>query len=333
MRRRSFVFGMASAAALGADAVGALAQQRERPRRVAALLNLTSSDPEAQARLAAFLQGMQEEGWRVGGNLRVDIRWGDGDAETIRKGAAQVVALEPDVILASTNQVMTPLLRITRTIPIVFAAVTDPVAAGHVASLARPGRNATGFTSAEYGLSVKWLELLKEIAPQVRRVAVVYSSSNPGGVPQFAAIQSMAPSLGVETVPIDLVNAESLERDVAAFARGDNPKAGLIVTRTSEVIVHRETIIRLVAEHKLPAVYPLRLFVNDGGLISYGPDIVDQHRRAASYVSRILKGEKVSELPVQTPIKYETIVNAKTAKTIGISLSASVLARADEVIE
>ena len=307
------------------------ARAQERMRRVGVLMNLGADDPEGQARIAAFLQGLQEAGWAVDRNLRVDIRWAAGDPERIRKYAAEMAALAPDVILASSNPVVVMLQQATRSVPTVFAAVIDPVASGFVASLARPGRNATGFTSAEYGMSTKWLELLKDIVPRVVRVAVLYDVGNPGGLPQFAAVQSMASSLGVDLFPIGLRDAIEIERELTAFAQTSHD--GMIVTRTTEAIVNRELIITLAARHRLPAVYPLRVFAADGGLASYGPDNVDQHRRAASYVDRILKGEKPADLPVQAPTKYELVINLKAAKAIGLDVPATVLARADEVIE
>jgi putative ABC transport system substrate-binding protein len=328
IRRRQFITLLGGAAAWP---MAARAQQGERIRRIGVLMNLDADDSEGQARLAAFLQGLQEAGWAVGRNARIDIRWGAGDPEQIRKYVREVVALTPDVILASTNEVMVPLRQATRNIPIVFAAVTDPVAAGLVESLARPGGNATGFTSADYGMSAKWLELLKDVAPHVARVAVLYDVGNPGGLPQFSAVQTIAPSLRVELTSIALSDAGEIERAVAAFAGSSN--GGLVVTRLAEAIVHRDLIIKLAARHRLPAVYPLRLFVTDGGLISYGPDIIDEHRRAATYVDRILKGEKPADLPVQAPTKYEMVINLKTAKALGLDMPATLLARADEVIE
>jgi putative tryptophan/tyrosine transport system substrate-binding protein len=328
MKRREFITLLGGAAAWP---LAARAQQSERVRRISVLMNLAADDPEGQARLAAFLQGLQEAGWAVGRNARVDIRWGAGDMDRIRRQVAEVIGLAPDVILASTNQVMLALQQATRSVPIVFTAVTDPVAGGFVASLARPGRNATGFTSAEYGMSAKWLELLKDIAPRVARAAVLYHADNPGGLPQFAAIQAVASSLGVELTPVGLPNAEEIERGITAFAQV--PNGGLIVTRIAEAIMHRELIISLAARHKLPTVYPLRFFVTGGGLISYGPDIVYQHRQAASYVARVLKGEKPADLPVQAPTKYELAINLKTARALGLEVPPTLLASADEVIE
>jgi putative ABC transport system substrate-binding protein len=329
MRRRQFITLLGGAAAAWQPA--ARAQQSDKMRRVGVLLNLAAEDPEGQSRLAAFLQGMQEAGWAVGRNLRVDLRWGAGDMDRIRKQAVDLVALAPDVILASTRQVMVAVQYASRSVPIVFAAVTDPVAGGFVASLARPARNATGFTSAEYSMSAKWLELLKDVAPRIARAAVLYDASNPGGLPQFAAVQSMAAALGVELTPVSLLSASEIERAVTTFSQV--PNGGLIVTRIAEAIVHREVIIAMAARHRLPAVSPLRCFATDGGLLSYGPDIVDQHRRAASYVDRILKGEKPGDLPVQTPTKYELVINLKTAKALGLEVPPMLLARADEVIE
>jgi putative ABC transport system substrate-binding protein len=331
MRRRAFIAALGGAAMLPFSRRAAHAQQTGRMRRVGVLMNLASDDPEGQARVAAFLQGLQETGWAVGRNVRIDIRWGGADTERIRTSVQELAALAPDVILASSNQVLTLLHRAVRTVPIVFAAVTDPVAGGFVESLARPGGNATGFTSAEYGMSAKWLELLKEIDPRLARVAVLYDRENPGGLPQFAAIQSVASSLGVELSSISLRDAEEIARAVTAFAR--QPNSGLIVSRTSEAIVHRELIVTMAARHRLPAIYPLRFFAAGGGLIAYGPDIVDQHRRAAGYVDRILKGEKPADLPVQAPTKYELVINLKTAKALGLSVPLILQQRADEVIE
>jgi putative ABC transport system substrate-binding protein len=329
VKRREFIRLFGGLAAVWP--LSARAQRAERVRRIGVLMNLTADDPEGQARVAAFLQGLQEAGWAVGRNLRIDIRWGAGDVERIRSYAAELVAFAPDVILASTNQVMVPMQQATRTVPTVFAAVTDPVAGGFAENLARPGGNATGFTSADYGVSAKWLELLKDIAPGLRRAAVLHDAGNPGGLPQFAAIQAVAPSLGVELVPVGLRDPGEMERAVTTFARAAN--SGLIVTRIAEALIHRKLIITLAARHRLPAVYPLRLFVADGGLMSYGPDVVDQHRRAAAYVDRILKGEKPGELPVQAPTKYELIINLQAARTIGLDVPPQLLARADEVIE
>jgi putative ABC transport system substrate-binding protein len=277
------------------------------------------------------VQSLQQLGWTDGRNVRIDIRWGGGDAERHRRYAAELVALAPDVILASSSSAVGPLLQATRTIPIVFTAVTDPVGAGFVDSLARPGGNATGFTSFEYGNSGKWLELLKEIAPGVTRAAVLRDPAIAAGIGQLGAIESAAPSLGVEVSALNVRDAGEIERAFAAFARSSN--GGLIVTSSALAFVHRELIITLAAQHKLPAVYNNRFFVIGGGLISYGPDRFDQFRLAAGYVDRILKGEKPADLPVQAPTKYELTINLKTARALGLGVPAILLARADEVIE
>jgi putative ABC transport system substrate-binding protein len=329
MRRREFL-GILSCTAAGWP-LAASAQQAGRTRRIGVLTNLTENDPEGAARLSAFRKTLRELGWVEGRNLQIDTRWGAGDPERFRRYAAELVALAPDVILASGGSVMGPLLQATRTIPIVFTVVTDPVGMGIVQSLARPGSNATGFTTAEFGMSAKWLELLKEIAPGVRRVAVLRELSNPSALPQFAAIQAVAPSFGVELSPLGARDAGEIERDVGAFARAGN--GGLIVTRTSEPIAQRDAIIKAAFRHRLPTVYPLRFFVTAGGLISYGPDTIDQYRRAAAYVDRVLKGEKPADLAVQTPVKYELAINLKTAKALGLAVPPTLLARADEVIE
>ena len=287
-----------------------------------------ADDPEGQARLAVFLQGLQELGWTDGRNVRIDHRWAAADADRSRTYAAELVALAPDVILASGSQTVAALQQTTRTVPIVFVNVIDPVGGGFVASLARPGGNTTGFTSFEYSLSGKWLELFKEIAPNLTRVAILRDPTIAAGIGQFAAIQAMAPpSFGVELSPIGVRDAAEIERDVAAFARQSN--GGLIVTASSATAVHRELIITLAARHRLPAVYPFRYFVTIGGLISYGPDPTDQFRRAAGYVDRILKGEKPADLPVQSPTKYELAINLKTAKALGLTVPPPLLARAD----
>jgi putative ABC transport system substrate-binding protein len=294
-------------------------------------MSLAADDPEMKARLAAFLQGLQELGWTDGRNVRIDTRSTAGDAERIRRYAAELVALAPDVILAAGGQVVGGLLQATRTVPIVFTQTPDPVGAGFVASLARPGGNATGFTQFEYGISGKWLELLKEIAPRVTRAAVLRDPTIPEGIGQFAIIQAVAPSFGVELRTVDVRDAGEIERAVAAFALGSN--GGLIVPASGMANVHRELIITLAARHRLPAVYPFRFYVTGGGLISYGPDSIDPHRRAAGYVDRILKGEKPADLPVQSPTKYELVLNLKTAKALGLDVPPTLLARADEVFE
>jgi len=311
--------------------LAARAQQPERMRRVGVLMNLGSDDAEAQARNAAFLQSLQELGWTVGRNVRIEYRWGAGDAELFRRHASELVALAPDVILAGGGAVVPSLLQATRTVPIVFTGTPDPVGAGFVESLARPGGNATGFTIYEYGISGKWLELLKEIAPHVTRAAVIRDPAIAAGLGSWGAIQSVAPSLGVELRPLGVRDAGEIERVVTAFARSSN--GGLIVTGSALAIVHRELIATLAARHRLPAVYPLRLFVTVGGLISYGPDSIDPYRLAAGYVDRILKGEKAADLPVQAPTKYELVINLTTAKALGLEVPATLIARADEVIE
>jgi putative ABC transport system substrate-binding protein len=330
MRRREFIILLGGAAV--AWPLAARAQQADRMRRVGVLVSRIADDPEEQARLAAFVQGLQELGWTEGRNVRIDYRWAAGDADRSRTYAAELVALAPDVIVAAGSQSVAALEQTTRTVPIVFASVVDPVGAGYVTRLARPGGNATGFTAFEYSLSGKWLELLKEIAPNLTRIAILRDPALAAGIGQFAVIQAMAPpSFGVELSPIDVRDAGEIERDVAAFARGSN--GGLIVTASSGAIVHRELIIMLAARHRLPTVYPFRFFVTSGGLISYGPDLNDQYRRAAGYIDRILKGEKATDLPVQAPTKYELAINLKTAKALGLTVPPSLLARADEVVE
>jgi ABC-type uncharacterized transport system substrate-binding protein len=330
MRRREFITHFGVAALAGPRA--ARAQQPDRVRRVGVLMSRAAGDPEEQARFAGFLQGLQKLGWTDGRNVRIDYRWAAADADRSRTYAAELVALAPDVILASGSTSVAALLQTTRTVPIVFVNVIDPVGAGYVARLARPGGNATGFTAFEYSLSGKWLELLKEIAPNLTRIAILRDPALAAGIGQFAAIQAMAPSsFGVELSPIDVRDGGEIERDVATFAR--EPNGGLIVTGSSSAAVHRELIVMLAARHQLPAIYPFRYFVNSGGLISYGPDPIDVFRRAAGYVDRILKGENAADLPVQAPTTYELAINLKTAKALGLTLPPSVLARADEVIE
>jgi putative ABC transport system substrate-binding protein len=330
MRRREFITLFGVAALAGPRAVRA--QQADRVRRVGVLMSRAAGDPEEQARFAGFLKGLQKLGWTDGRNVRIDYRWAAADADRSRTYAAELVALAPDVILASGSTSVAALLQTTRTVPIVFVNVIDPVGAGYVARLARPGGNATGFTAFEYSLSGKWLELLKEIAPNLTRIAILRDPALAAGIGQFAAIQAMAPSsFGVELSPIDVRDGGEIERDVATLAR--EPNGGLIVTGSSSAAVHRELIVMLAARHRLPAVYPFRYFVTSGGLISYGPDPIDVFRRAAGYVDRILKGEKAADLPVQAPTKYELAINLKTAKALGLTLPPSLLARADEVIE
>jgi len=292
---------------------------------------INADDADAQARMAAFVQGLQQLGWTVGKNVRVDFRLAGIDADTLRKHAAELVALAPDVILAQSSPAIAPLLQATRTVPIVFTLIGDPVGAGYVDSLAHPGGNATGFTVFDYSIGGKWLELLKEIAPRVTRVAVLREAAVAAGPAQFGAAQTVAPSLGMELRPVDTRDAGEIERAITAFARG--PNGGLLVTGSSSASSHRNLIIALAAQHRLPAVYFQRLFVAAGGLISYGTDYVEQFRQAAGYVDRILKGEKPGDLPVQTPTKYELVINLKTAKQLGVSIPPAVLARADAVIE
>ncbi len=311
--------------------LAARAQQPERMRRIGMLLPATADDAEFQARVGAFLQGLALLGWTIGRNVRIDIRWATANAADIRRHAAELAALAPDVILAHGASSVGPLLQATRTVPIVFPVISDPVAAGFVDSLARPGGNATGFMNNEYSIAGKWLELLKQIAPGVTRAAVLRDPTQGSGTSQFAAIQAVAPSLRVEVNPANVRDPGEIERALAVFARSSN--GGLIVTSGGSAIVHRDLIITLAAQHKLPAVYFERLFVVAGGLISYGSNEVDQYRQAAAYVDRILKGEKPADLPVQAPTKYETVLNLKTAKALGLDVPATVLARADEVIE
>jgi putative ABC transport system substrate-binding protein len=359
--RREFIALLGGAAATSAWPLAARAQQAERMRRIGILLAATADDAEFQARVGAFQQALALLGWSIGRNLRIDIRWATANIADIRRHAAELAALAPDVILAHGASTVRPLLQATRSVPIVFPVAGDPVGAGFVDSLARPGGNVTGFMSVEYSMGGKWLELLKQIAPGMTRAAVLRDPTQGSGTSQFAAIQAVAPSLRVEVSPINIRNAPEIERAVAAFARAAlaseasgqrgnskvrapdtrpepgssarSPNGGLVVTSGSGVSRHRGLIIALAARHKLPAVYSQRLFVAAGGLISYGPDQIDQYRRAAAYVDRILKGEKPADLPVQAPTKYELVINLKTAKALGLDVPATVLARADEVIE
>jgi ABC-type uncharacterized transport system substrate-binding protein len=328
VRRRDFIIGVGGAAAWPLLARG---QQAERMRRIGVLMPHTQDNPVGPPRIAALVQGLQRLGWIVGRNVEIDVRWAGPSAENIRKHAAELAGSAPDVILANGSVVVGPLLQATRTVPVVFVIVPDPVGGGFVDSLARPGGNATGFLQFEYGLAGKWLELLKQIVPGVTRAAIMRDPTAPSGTGQFGAIQSVAPSLGVELRPVGMSDAREIERAIAAFARGSN--GGLIVTGSGLAQLHRDLIITLAARHKLPAVYFDRFFVTAGGLISYGPNLVDQFRDAASYIDRILNGEKPADLPVQAPTKYELVINLKTAKALGIDVPPSVLARADEVIE
>ena len=329
MQRRQFITLLGGAAA--AWPLAARAQQPERMRRIGILLAATADDAEFQAWVGAFLQALALLGWTIGRNVRIDTRWAGANADDIRRHAAELAALAPDVILAHGASTVGPLLQATRTVPIVFPIVSDPVAAGYVESMARPGGNATGFMSNEYSMAGKWLELLKQTAPGVTRAAVLRDVTQGSGTSQFAAIQAVAPSLGVEVNPINMRDAEEIERAVTAFAR--SPGGGLIVAAGPAATRHRDLIVKLAAQHKLPAVYYERFFVAGGGLISYGSDFVDQYRRAAGYVDRILKGEKPADLPVQTATNIELVINLKTAKTLGLTVPQSLLTRADEVIE
>jgi ABC-type uncharacterized transport system substrate-binding protein len=330
VKRREFITLLGGSAATWP--LAARAQQGERMRRIGVLMALAADDPDAQIRIGAFLQALQQLGWSDGRNMRIDIRWATTNADDLRRHAAELAALAPDVLVAgSGTATIAPLLQATRTVPIVFTVAVDPIGAGFVASLARPGRNATGFTVFEYGMSVKWLELLKEIAPRVTRAAVLRDPTIASGIGQFAAIQGVAPSLGVELSAVDVRDADETERAVAAFARSSN--GGMIVTGSPAASHHSNRIITLAALHRLPAIYPWRFYAAAGGLVAYSADLPDQYRLAAGYVDRILKGEKPADLPVQAPTKYELVINMKTAKSLGLEIPATVLARADEVIE
>jgi putative tryptophan/tyrosine transport system substrate-binding protein len=325
MKRREFITLLGGATVWPLAAEG---QQRGPMRRIGVLDGISSDDPQSRVRHAAFLQGLGDLGWKVGRNLQIDFRVG---AARHPGSVAEMVALAPEVILAIGSSVVGPLLATTRAVPIVFVQVSDPVGAGFVPSLARPGGNVTGFALFEFGISAKWIALLKEVAPHITRVAVLLDSNSPTGFGQLGAIQSVAPSLGIEISPINIRDADEIERGVEAFARGSNH--GLIALPGLQPIMHRELIIALTARHKLPAVYPYRYHVASGGLICYGPDELEQYRQAASYVDRILRGEKPADLPVQAPTKYELVINLKTAKTLGLEVPPTLLARADEVIE
>jgi len=329
MRRREFITLLGGAAA--AWPLTTRAQQRERVRRIGVLDTLPADDPEAQARNGAFLQSLQQLGWTIGHNVWVDTRWSAGSADTMRKNVTELVALAPNVILATGTPSLGPLLQATRTVPIVFVLVPDPVGGGFVDSLARPGGNVTGFTQSEYGMSVKLLELLKQIAPHVTRAGVIRDPNVTSGIGQFGAIQGAGPSFGVEVIPLGVRDGADIERAIAGFAR--EPSNGLIVTTGALTTLHRTLIAALAARHKLPAVYPARFFAAAGGLISYGSDRIEPYRRAAGYVDRILKGEKPADLPVQAPTKFELVINLRTAKAIGLDMPPTLLARADEVIE
>jgi putative ABC transport system substrate-binding protein len=329
MKRRVFI------TLLGGAAVGwplaARGQQPAQVRRIGVLMPFAEDHPVGQARVAAFVQGLRQLGWTDGHNVRIDYRWSAGDSDNIRKFASELIALGPDVVMAFTSAAVTALRQATSTVPIVFAVVADPVGAGYVESLARPGGNVTGFAAQEYAVGGKWMELLKEIVPHLTRVAVLRDSAIAAGPGQFGALQAVAPSFGVELRPIDLHDPSGIEHGIAAFAKG--PNNGLIVTGSPSATLHRNLIITLAARHKLPAIYYERSFADAGGLISYGPDFIDQCRRAAGYVDRILKGERPADLPVQAPTKYELVINLKTAKALGLQIPDKLLALADEVIE
>jgi len=328
VKRREFITLLGGAVAWP---LVARAQQRERMRSVGVLTPFAAHNTEGQNRVTAFAQALQQLGWSVGQNARLHYRWGDGTSATMQKYAAELVALAPDVILADSSAALSPLLQATQTIPIVFAIVADPVGAGYVETLARPGGNATGFTPFEYGVAGKWLELLKEIAPRVTRAAVLRDPAIAAGPGQFGALQAVAPSLGVELRAVNVRDADEIERSIAGFAQGSN--GGLVVTGSAAAAAHRDLIVTLAARHRLPAVYNARLYGEIGGLVCYGADFLDQFRRAAGYADRILKGEKPADLPVQAPTKYELVINLKTAKALGLDVPPSLLARADEVIE
>jgi ABC-type uncharacterized transport system substrate-binding protein len=328
LQRRGFITLLGGAAAWP---LAARAQQWERVRRIGVLMNLAADDQESATRVTAFVQGLQLLGWIEGQNVRIDTRWAAGDAGRFRRYAAELVALAPNVILASTSPSVAALQQASRTLPIVFANVTDPVGQGFVESLAHPGGNTTGFSVYEYGIGPKWLELLEEITTGVNRVAVLRDPTLTATSGLLGAIQGVAPSFGVEVTPVGVLDADEIERGITSFARKSN--GGLIVLPTPLTGVHRELIITLAARHRLPAVYALRFYVASGGLVSYGPDVIDEYRRAAGYVDRILKGEKPSDLPVQAPTKYELMINLKTARSLGLEIPATLLARADEVIE
>jgi putative ABC transport system substrate-binding protein len=328
MRRRDFITIVGGAAAWP---ITTYAQQRDGQPRIGVLMTSLADSPEGQARIAAFLQGLQQLGWTDGRNIQIDVRWSGGNDAKMRKNAAELVALAPEIIVASGSAGMGPLMQISGTVPIVFLIVPDPVGAGYVKSLARPGGNATGFLLFEYSIGGKWLDLLKQIAPEVNRVAVLRDSAISAGLGLYGAVQSAASSFGVEASAVDLRDVSEIERDIAAFAT--TPGGGLIVSASPVATLHRDLIVKLAARHKLPAIYYERFFVAEGGLISYGPDIVDQFRRAPSYVDRILKGEKPADLPVQAPTKYELVINLKTAKALSLNVPNTLIGRADQLIE
>jgi ABC-type uncharacterized transport system substrate-binding protein len=329
MKRRDFIALLGGAAA--AWPLAARTQQNEALRRIGVLMSVAANDPEGNDRFTAFRQGLQQLGWVEGRNVRIDVRWPGGNSDNIRKYAGELATLAPEVILATGSATVGPLLQATRTVPIVFVGLVDPVGAGYVASLAHPGGNATGFTSFEYGMGAKWLELLKQIAPAVTRVAVLRDPTITAGIGQFGAIRTAATPFGIDVTPVDVRDAGEIERALEAFARSSS--GGLIVPGSALAVVHRKIIVTLAERYKMPAVYFNRTPVADGGLMSYGPDLIDQYQRAASYVDRILKGEKPADLPVQDPTKYELVINLKAAKALGLSIPPSLLATANEVIE
>jgi putative tryptophan/tyrosine transport system substrate-binding protein len=328
MRRRQFITLLGGAAAWP---LAARAQQGERMRLIGVLVPLVEHDAFARAQVGAFVAALRQSGWSEGRNFRLETRWAGPTPTDIRRHAAELVALQPDVVLAYGSSTVGPLLQNTRTVPIVFPVMGDPVAAGYVESLARPGGNVTGFMMYEYGMAAKWLELLKEMVPSLKRVAVLRNATTPTGPAQFGVIQAVSPYLKVEVMPLNIRNADDFEPAIAGFARG--PEDGLIVASSSLALTHRDLLIKLVAQHKLPAIYGEEMYVSDGGLMSFAPNMVDQFRRAASYVDRILKGEKPADLPVQTPVKYVLSINLKTAKALGLEIPPALLATADEVIE
>jgi putative tryptophan/tyrosine transport system substrate-binding protein len=328
VKRREFIGLLGGAVAWP---VAARAQQNDPPRRIGVLMTFAADEPEIQARLTTFRTHLEQLGWTDRRNVQIETRFAGGGAEDVRKAAMELVGLAPDVIVANNTEATAPLLQLTRTVPIVFVVVADPVGAGFIDSIARPGGNATGFTAFDYSISAKWLELLKEIAPSVKRIGILRDAGLTVGTAQFAATQAMAPTLGVEVTPIGIRDVGEIERGIGAIAR--MPNVGLVVTASPSTLVHRHLIIALAAQHKLPAIYYARYPVKDGGLFSYGPSFLDQYRLAAGYVDRILKGEKPGDLPVQTPTKYELVINLKTAKALGLTIPPTLLARADEVIE
>ena len=327
MRRRDFI---ALAGGLTAWPLAARAQQDNRVRRIGVFMNLSEGDPDGTRWIAALLKSLDEFGWTEGRNIRLDFRWGI-DAAHVQKNAEELVALNPDVIVAASPPAVLALKQITRTVPIIFVAVTDPVALGLVESLARPGGNATGFSTAEVDLSAKWLQVLKEMVPALSRVAVFHNPVNLGGVPQFSAVQAAAASLGVALSIIDVRDKSAIEQAVATFA--NQPNGGLVTLRISENVALRDSLVALAAKYRLPAIYPLRVFATSGGLASYGPDLAEEYREAAGYVDRILRGEKPANLPVQVASKYQLVINLKTAKSLGLAIPQTLLATADEVLE